>query len=70
MTNLLQSASDDQTAIVACVVALSVSALFIFASFHLGPAGQKLRNSSRKNSGAAGDGQGTFDSDQTHERAA
>jgi hypothetical protein len=43
MFNLLQTASDDQTAIGFCVLALSVSAFFVFASFHLGPAGRRIR---------------------------
>lgn len=43
MLNLLQSASDDQTAIGACILTLGISALFVFASFHLGPAGRKIR---------------------------
>ena len=41
MFNLLQTASDDQSAIGFCVLAVSVSAFFMFVSFHLGPAGRK-----------------------------
>ena len=44
MLNLLQSASDDQTALGACVLTLIGAAMLVFASFHLGPAGRKLRN--------------------------
>ena len=50
MFNLLQNASDDQTAIVFCVLALSVSALFVFASFHLGPAGRRMKELEQKKS--------------------
>jgi hypothetical protein len=49
MLNLLQTASDDQTAIGACILTLGISALFVFASFHLGPAGQKIRKRSQLN---------------------
>ncbi len=50
MFNLLQTASDDQTAIGFCVLALSVSAFFVFISFHLGPAGRKIRELEQKKS--------------------
>jgi hypothetical protein len=49
MFNLLQTANDDQTAIGFCVLALSVSALFVFISFHLGPAGRRLKELEKKN---------------------
>ena len=70
MTNLLQSVGDDQTVIGASAIALTLSALFVFASFHLGPAGQKLRNRNRKTSGTIVDTQTSFDPDQSRERAA
>ncbi len=50
MFNLLQTASDDQTAIGFCVLALSVSAFFMFVSFHLGPAGRKNSELEQKRS--------------------
>ncbi len=50
MFNLLQTANDDQTAIGFCVLALSVSALFVFISFHLGPAGRRMRELEQKKS--------------------
>ena len=50
MLNILQSATDDQTAIGFCLLALGGAAMLVFASFHLGPAGKKLRNNESKNS--------------------
>ncbi len=50
MFNLLQTASDDQTAIGFCVLALSVSAFFVFISFHLGPAGRRIKELEQKKS--------------------
>ena len=47
MFNLLQTASDDQTAIGACLLTLAAAAFIVFVSFHLGPAGQKQRNRKR-----------------------
>lgn len=44
MFNLLNSASDDQTAIGACIMTLIGASIFVVASFHLGPAGQKRRS--------------------------
>lgn len=44
MFNLLNSANDDQTAIGACIMTLIGASIFVMASFHLGPAGQKRRN--------------------------
>lgn len=70
MFNLLQSASDDTTAIGACILTLVVSSVFVFASFHLGPNGQKLRNRSRKHSQMTDGLQTSFESDQSRERAA
>lgn len=49
MFNLLQTASDDQTAIGGCLLALIGASFFVFLSFHLGPAGQKLRKRERDN---------------------
>lgn len=47
MFNLLQSATDDQTALGACMLTLAGAAVLVFASFHLGPAGKKLRELER-----------------------
>jgi hypothetical protein len=68
MLNLLKSASDDQTAIGACILVLGVSALFVFVSFHLGPAGQKLRARNRSNMNL--NPRAPFDADRSRERAA
>ena len=48
MFNLLQSANDDQTAIGACLLTIIGAAFIVFASYHLGPAGQKQRDRFRK----------------------
>lgn len=69
MLNLLQSASDDQTAIGACVLVLGISAFFVFVSFHLGPAGQKLRNRARVDLDSQGS-QSEAKPAQSRERAA
>ena len=43
MFNLLQAASDDQTALGACALTLAGAAFLLFVSFHFGPAGQKSK---------------------------
>ncbi len=48
MFDLLKTANDDQMAFGICILALAGIALFLFASFHLGPAGQKIRAKERK----------------------
>ena len=48
MFNLLQSANDDQTAIFACLLTIVGASIIVFASYHLGPAGQKQRDRLRK----------------------
>lgn len=70
MFSLFQSANDDQTAILACLLTLGVSFLFVFASFHLGPAGQKLRNRNRQMADEAMDSQESVEAEQSRERAA
>ena len=70
MFNLLQSASDDQTAIGACLLTIAGAAFLVFASYHLGPAGQKFRNRGRKNTNARIYPQAQAAPDHSHERAA
>lgn len=69
MFNLLQSASDDQTAIGACLLTLAGAAVLVFASFHLGPAGKKLREMERDKAKSRMLPQVTVEP-QTRERAA
>ena len=70
MFNLLQTASDDQTAIGFCVLALSVSAFFVFISFHLGPAGRKIRELEQKKSELKKMPPVSTDTYRSHDRAA
>jgi hypothetical protein len=70
MFNLIQSATDDQTAIGACILTLMGAAVLVFASFHLGPAGKKMRMTDRRASELKMPSRVTMDSDQQHERAA
>ena len=70
MFNLLQTASDDQTAIGFCVLALSVSAFFVFVSFHLGPAGRRIRELEQKKSETKKITPQSTDTYPSHERAA
>ena len=70
MFNLLQSASDDQTAIGACILTLAGAAVFVMDSFHLGPAGQKLKNRGQKNSNPMSHSELSQETPQSHERAA
>ena len=69
MFNLLQNASDDTTAIGACLLIMAGAAFLVFVSYHLGPAGQKLRKQSRLMNGSRVSSS-QFESGQTHERAA
>ena len=70
MFNLLQTASDDQTAIGFCVLALSVSAFFVFVSFHLGPAGRRIRELEQKKSETKKMPSMSTETYRSHERAA
>lgn len=70
MFSLLQSASDDQTAIGMCVLTLAVAALFVFISYHLGPAGQKSRNRIREDLAGMIGNQTASGPDHAHDRAA
>ena len=70
MFNLLQSATDDQTALVSCMITLAVASVLVFASFHLGPAGRKLRNAERNQTGLRILPRVSVEQDQTRDRAA
>jgi hypothetical protein len=70
MFNLLQTATDDQTALGACLLTLAGATVLVFASFHLGPAGKKLRENERKKSELRVHPQISVGSDRSHERAA
>ncbi len=70
MFNLLQTASDDQTAIGACILTLVGAAFFMFVSFHLGPAGQKLRSQGQTDLNSKKQAPTKIRPDQSHERAA
>jgi hypothetical protein len=70
MFNLLQNASDDQTAIGACVLTLAAASFIVFVSFHLGPAGQKQRNRKRNAFLTEIPSESTVETRQPHERAA
>ena len=70
MFNLLQTASDDQTALGACLLALSAASFIVFVSFHSGPAGQKARSRKRKAMDVMIQSQLPVESAQSHERAA
>lgn len=70
MFNLLQSANDDQTAIVACAVTIIGAAALVFASFHLGPAGQRLKNRQRAHSAIGYPNAPELDRGVSQERAA
>jgi uncharacterized membrane protein YciS (DUF1049 family) len=70
MFNHLQSASDDQTAVGFCILALSVSAFFVFVSFHLGPAGRKLKELEQKKSESRKMPSISTEPYRSHERAA
>jgi hypothetical protein len=70
MFNLLQTATDDQTALGACLVTLLAASSIVFASFHLGPAGQKLRQRKRDEIGSTFQSAPNFESGRPHERAA
>ena len=70
MFNLLEAASDDQTAIAACLLTMVGAAILVVASYHLGPAGQKVRNRGQKNPNLAVHTQSQVEDDQSHERAA
>ena len=44
MNNMFQGASDDQIALIGCMVALVGSAGLMYLSFFVGPASRKLNN--------------------------
>lgn len=46
MMNLLQGASDDQVALIGCLVALVGSAALMYLSFYVGPAARKQNQKS------------------------
>ena len=70
MFNLLQFVSDDQTALGACIFTLAGAALFVAASFHLGPAGQRFRNRECKDLNAILSTPASIEADRSRERAA
>ncbi len=70
MFNLLQSASDDQTAIGACLLTMAGAAFLVFVSYHLGPAGQKAKHRGQNNFDLKTHSASTMTSDESHERAA
>jgi hypothetical protein len=70
MFNLLQAASDDQTALGACVLTLGIAALIVFISFHVGPTGQKLRALNRKQRNLRTMSDGSMAMEAAQERAA
>ena len=70
MFNLLQNASDDQTAIVACLLTLAGATFLVFASFHLGPAGKRQSGKVSSNGQFDLRTQSSGQSPEIHERAA
>jgi hypothetical protein len=70
MLNILQSATDDQTAIGFCLLALGGAAMLVFASFHLGPAGKKLRDNDAKDSSLGVTHRISVDSGRQRDKAA
>ena len=70
MFNLLQTASDDQTAIGACVATIIGAAALVFFSFHFGPAGQRLKGRDRGHGAIRMQGSPDLESGTTQERAA
>ena len=70
MFNLLQSATDDQTALGICLLTLAGASVLVFASFHLGPAGKKLRNNQRNKAESRVLPQISVATERSHERAA
>jgi len=70
MFNLLNSASDDQTAIGACIMTLIGASIFVMASFHLGPAGQKRRSSEQLKTNLNAQPQIHIESAKAQDRAA
>jgi hypothetical protein len=70
MFNLLQSATDDQTALGACVLTLFGATMLVFASFHLGPAGQKLKKREKSTSELKMIPRISVETERSHDRAA
>lgn len=70
MLDLLLNSSDDQTAIIACLLTIAGAALLVFASYHLGPAGQKMRNRQRGISSQNAGLETLYNAGQSHDRAA
>lgn len=70
MFNLLQSASDDQSAIGACLLMLGAASVLVFMSFHMGPAGQRVRNRRTKSILNAMESSKRIESEVSQERAA
>lgn len=70
MINLMQNASDDQTALIGCMLTLCAAAFVVFLSFHAGPAGQKVRRRKRINLNLNMQSEVPIEAEQHHERAA
>ena len=70
MFNFLQTASDDQLALGACLMTLAGAAFFVFASYHLGPAGKRMRGNERKMPELSMFRNGSAETDRVQDRAA
>jgi hypothetical protein len=70
MLNLLQSATDDQTALGVCILTMFGASVLVFASFHLGPAGRKLRRCDRQSTELKMVPRSSVESKNIQERAA
>lgn len=70
MLDLLLNTSDDLTAIVACLLTVAGAALIVFASYHLGPAGQELRSRRKGISNPIAGSEIPFEATQSRDRAA
>lgn len=69
MFNLLQNASDDQTALMGCLLTLCAAAFIVVLSFHAGPSGQRIRRRKRMNVNLAIQSRAAVDA-QLQDRAA
>lgn len=66
MMNLLQGASDDQVALIGCLVVLVASAGLMYLSFFVGPAARQQK----RNESADGIRKFPVSVDKSHDRAA